>query len=253
MAEAHLVADSITVRFGGLVAVSGVSIAADRGEIVGVIGPNGAGKTTLFGAISGTLRPEQGTVRLGERDITGWASHRRARAGLGRTFQRLEVFGSMTARENLAYATEAGALGASPIRLLQRSRHRRLDLVDELLDQLGLRQVADERAADLPPGIARLVELGRALCAEPAILLLDEPSSGLDVSETAALADHIVDAVRTRDLGVVLIEHDMTMVLNICERLYVLDFGECIAEGPAAQVAKMASVRDAYLGTDHGD
>jgi branched-chain amino acid transport system ATP-binding protein len=251
MAEAHLVADAITVRFGGLVAVSNVSVHADRGEIVGVIGPNGAGKTTLFGAVSGTLRPERGTVRLGDRDITGWASHRRARAGLGRTFQRLEVFGSMTARENLAYATEAGALGSSPLRLLQRSRHRRLDLVDELLEQLGLDGVADERAADLPPGIARLVELGRALCAEPSILLLDEPSSGLDVSETAALATHIVDAVRARDLGVVLIEHDMTMVLTICQRLYVLDFGECIAQGPAAEVARMSSVRDAYLGTDH--
>ena len=251
MSDAHLVADGITVRFGGLVAVSDVSIEADRGEIVGIIGPNGAGKTTLFGAVAGTLRPEQGTVHLGGRDVTRWASHRRARAGLGRTFQRLEVFGSMTARENLAYATEAVALGSSPVRLLQRSRHRRLDLVDDVLGQLGLHQVADERAADLPPGLARLVELGRALCAEPAILLLDEPSSGLDVSETAALAGHIVDAVRTRGLGVVLIEHDMTMVLTICERLYVLDFGECIAQGPATEVAQMASVRDAYLGTDH--
>jgi branched-chain amino acid transport system ATP-binding protein len=252
VAEPHLVAQGVTVRFGGLVAVDDVSISADRGEIVGIIGPNGAGKTTLFGAIAGAHRPDAGRVELGGRDVTRWPSHRRARAGLGRTFQRLEVFGSMSVRENLAYATEAAALGNSPIRLLQRSRHRRLDLVDETLAELGLGSVAEERAADLPPGLARLVELGRALCAQPDLLLLDEPSSGLDVSETGALAAHIVEAVRTRDLGVVLIEHDMTMVLGICERLYVLDFGACIAEGPTARVAALPEVRDAYLGTSHG-
>jgi ABC-type branched-subunit amino acid transport system ATPase component len=197
------------------------------------------------------VRPESGRVRFGGRDVTGWASHRRARAGLGRTFQRLEVFGSMTVRENLAYATEASALGARPARLLQRNRHRRMDLVDDTLAELGLDDVAQERAADLPPGIARLLELGRALCAEPLMLLLDEPSSGLDVAETAALAGHVVDAVRRRELGVVLIEHDMAMVLGICERLYVLDFGACIAEGPTAHVAGLQEVRDAYLGTHH--
>jgi branched-chain amino acid transport system ATP-binding protein len=249
MVEPHLVATGITVRFGGLVAVNDVTVEADRGEIVGIIGPNGAGKTTLFGAISGVTRTERGRVQLGGRDITGWPSHRRARGGLGRTFQRLEVFGSMTVRENLAYATEARALGASPLRLLSRGRHRRLDVVEEALDELDLRPVADERAGDLPPGIARLLELGRALCAQPDLLLLDEPSSGLDVAETASLADHIVGAVRSRGLGVVLIEHDMTMVLTICERLYVLDFGECIAAGPTAEVAGLPVVRDAYLGT----
>ena len=248
----HLVAEHVTVRFGGLVAVDDVSVAADRGEIVGIIGPNGAGKTTLFGAIAGSLRPERGQVRLGEHDVTRWPSHRRARAGLGRTFQRLEVFGSMTVRENLAYATEAAALGASPLRLLRRGGHRRLDLVDQTIGELGLAAVADERAADLPPGLARLVELGRALCAEPAMLLLDEPSSGLDVSETAALADHIAGAVRGRDLGVMLVEHDMAMVLGICERLYVLDFGVCIAAGPTAEIARLDIVREAYLGTSDG-
>jgi branched-chain amino acid transport system ATP-binding protein len=248
---ARLIAEDVTVRFGGLVAVDGVSVVADTGEIVGIIGPNGAGKTTLFGAIAGAVRPEGGRVQLDGRDVTGWPSHRRARAGLGRTFQRLEVFGSMTVRENLAYATEAAALATRPLRLLQRGRHRQLDVVEDALDELGLRAVAGERAADLPPGIARVVELGRALCAQPSMLLLDEPSSGLDVAETAALAAHVVDAVRHRDLGVVLIEHDMTMVLGICERLYVLDFGACIAEGPTAAVADMPVVREAYLGTSH--
>ena len=249
---AHLEAEHITVRFGGLVAVDDVSVRADLGEVVGIIGPNGAGKTTLFGAIAGTVRPERGTVRLGGRDLTRWPSHKRARHGLGRTFQRLEVFGSLTVRENLAYATEAAALGASPLRLLSRHRHRRMDLVEASLEELGLRDVAEERAADLPPGLARLVELGRALCAQPSMLLLDEPSSGLDRTETAALAAHVVDAARTRDLGIVLIEHDMTTVLSICQRLYVLDFGACIAEGPTAEVARRREVRDAYLGTtDH--
>jgi branched-chain amino acid transport system ATP-binding protein len=248
---AHLDARHITVRFGGLVAVNDVSVQADPGEIVGIIGPNGAGKTTLFGAIAGSVRPDNGSVNLAGRDVTRWPSHRRARAGLGRTFQRLEVFGSMTVQENLAYATEASALGARPMRLLQRTRHRNLELVEEILDQLGLGEVATERAADLPPGVARLVELGRALCARPTMLLLDEPSSGLDVGETAALATQVLAAVRGRGLGVVLIEHDMTMVLGICERLYVLDFGVCIAEGPTAAVARLPEVRTAYLGTQH--
>jgi branched-chain amino acid transport system ATP-binding protein len=127
-----------------------------------------------------------------------------------------------------------------------------MDVVDAALAELGLASVAERRAGDLPPGLARLVELGRALCAEPSMLLLDEPSSGLDVAETAALAAHVVAAVRTRDLGVVLIEHDMAMVLDICERLYVLDFGACIAQGPTAEVARTAAVREAYLGTHGG-
>lgn len=251
-AEPHLVAEGVQVCFGGLVAVEDVTVTADRGEVVGVIGPNGAGKTTLFGAIAGTVRPQAGRVRLGGRDVTTWPSHRRARAGLGRTFQRLEVFGSMTVRENLEFATEAAALGASPLRLLRRRRHQDPELVEELLHELGLVDVAAERAADLPPGTARLVELGRVLCARPSMLLLDEPSSGLDVSETAALAAHVQAAVRRRGLGVVLIEHDMSVVLGICERLYVLDFGVCIAEGPTAEVADLPAVRAAYLGTAHG-
>ncbi len=251
MPEPLLVAQGITVRFGGLVAVDDVSVEASPGEVVGIIGPNGAGKTTLFGAIAGSLRPERGTVRFGGADVTSWPSHRRARAGVGRTFQRLEVFGSMSVRENLAFATEAAALASRPTRLFGRERHRRPDVVEAALDDLGLRDVAGERAADLPPGTARVVELGRALCAQPSLLLLDEPSSGLDVSETAALAGHVVDAVRSRGIGVVLIEHDMTMVLGICERLYVLDFGRCIAEGSTKAVAALPAVREAYLGADH--
>ena len=244
-----LAADNITVRFGGLVAVDDVSITADRGEVVGVIGPNGAGKTTLFGAIAGTVAPASGRVHLEGTDVTRWPSHRRARAGLGRTFQRLEVFGSMTVAENLAYATEAAALGASPWRLLSRSAHRRPEQVDATIELLGLGDVAGVLAGTLPTGRARVVELGRALCAQPEVVLLDEPSSGLDATETAELAESIVAAVAERGLGVVLIEHDMTMVLGICERLYVFDFGRLIGSGPTAEVAVLDRVRDAYLGT----
>ena len=252
MSEPFLRADGLTVRFGGLTAVDGLSLHVDRGEFVGLIGPNGAGKTTAFGAMLGAVPLAAGVMSIDGADATTWPVHRRARAGIARTFQQVEVFGSMTVRENLAYATEAAALGARPARLLARHRHRRMDLVDASLDELGLRDVADERAAELPPGLARLVELGRALCAQPSMLLLDEPSSGLDRTETAALAAHVVAAARTRELGVVLIEHDMTTVLSICERLYVLDFGACIAEGATADVARRPEVRDAYLGTDHG-
>jgi branched-chain amino acid transport system ATP-binding protein len=249
--EAFLTADNITVRFGGLTAVNDVSIAVDRGEIVGVIGPNGAGKTTLFNAVAGTVAPQEGRVAIGGVDATRWPSHRRARAGLGRTFQRLEIFGSMTVEENLLYATEAGPVAASPWRLLSRSRYRDRALASEVLALLELDDVAGERAADLPTGRARVVELGRALCGRPSIVLLDEPSSGLDARETELLAEQVRRAVSMFGLGVMLIEHDMSMVHGVCERLYVLDFGVLIASGSAAEVTQLAVVRDAYLGTAH--
>ena len=250
--DARLVADGITVRFGGLTAVADVSVQADTGEVVGIIGPNGAGKTTLFGAIAGSLRPGcgHGPVRRSRRDRVGVAPPGPGRAGPHLPAPRGVRLDDACTRTSPSPPRPPPS-APSPIRMWQRSRHRHLDLVAEALDQLGLVDVAGERAADLPPGLARLVELGRALCAQPTMLLLDEPSSGLDVTETAALATHVLDAVRTRDLGVVLIEHDMTMVLGICQRLYVLDFGACIAEGPTAEVARRAEVREAYLGTAH--
>ncbi len=249
MAEPYLVAEDITVRFGGLTAVSAVSISADRGEIVGIIGPNGAGKTTLFGAIAGTVATDGGRVRLGGADVTRWPSHRRARSGLGRTFQRLEVFGSMTVGENLAFATEAAAVGDRPLRLLSRRRHQRPERVAEIIELLELGDVADVIVSALPVGAARVVQLASALCAEPRILLLDEPSSGLDASETAALGEHVARAVHERGFGVVLIEHDMSLVLPLCSRLHVLNFGEVIASGPTTEVEQMPVVRDAYLGS----
>jgi branched-chain amino acid transport system ATP-binding protein len=248
MAE-HLRAEGVTVRFGGLVAVDDVSLGVDEGEIVGLIGPNGAGKTTLFGALLGLVATTAGVVHIDGTDVTGWPVHRRARLGIGRTFQKLEVFGSMTVRENLLYATEARSLGERPWRLLSGRRHQSPAEADAVIDLLDLGPEADVPAGDLPLGTARLVEFGRALCARPSLLLLDEPSSGLDASETAAFGTHLRVAVRERGVGVLLIEHDMALVLAVCERLHVLEFGRLIASGPSAEVAQLPEVRAAYLGT----
>ena len=248
MAE-QLHAERVTVRFGGLVAVDEVSLGVDKGEVVGLIGPNGAGKTTFFGALLGLVPITAGVVHIDGTDVTGWPPHRRARLGVARTFQKLEVFGSMTVRENLLYATEARSLGERPWRLLSGRRHQSSEAADSVIDLLDLGAVAHTPAGALPLGTARLVEFGRALCARASLLLLDEPSSGLDASETAAFGAHLQAAVRERGIGVLLIEHDMALVLAVCERLHVLEFGRLIASGPSAEVAQRPEVRAAYLGT----
>jgi branched-chain amino acid transport system ATP-binding protein len=250
--EPFLRADDITVRFGGLVAVADVSVEVDAGEVVGLIGPNGAGKTTLFGALVGLVPVDGGSVHLEGHDATTWSAARRARAGIGRTFQRLEVFGSMTVRENLTFAAEAAALAGRPWRLLTAVRHRDDQRADEVLELLGLGPFADRLAGAVPLGVGRRIELGRALCTQPRLLLLDEPSSGLDPGETAAMADTIAGAVAELGVGALLIEHDMSMVRRLCERLYVLEFGRLIAAGPAEEVVASAEVREAYLGTEAG-
>ncbi|MCU1451559.1 MAG: hypothetical protein JWP02_3729 [Acidimicrobiales bacterium] len=243
-----LAVDGLTVRFGGLTAVDGVHAEVAEGEIVGLIGPNGAGKTTTFNAVLGSVPLAEGRVELAGHDVTRWATARRARLGVARTFQNLEVFGSMTVRENLAFATEAVTIGSRPVRLLTRGRHRDLELVDRTIDQLGLDAVADEPAGALSTGTSRLVELGRALCARPRLLLLDEPSSGLDPAETREFSRHVRKAATGGDLGVLLIEHDMSLVTDLCERLYVLEFGRLIAAGTTDEVVRSDAVRTAYLG-----
>jgi branched-chain amino acid transport system ATP-binding protein len=245
MGEPFLAAHDITVRFGGLIALDHVSLIADAGQVIGVIGPNGAGKSTLFGAILGSI-PADGSVRIDGRDVSRWPTYRRARAGLGRTFQSLEVFGSMTVRENLEFASEAPGLGDRPWNLLRRDGHT-ADAV-AVLETLGLAAVADVRAADLPVGTRRLVEFGRALCARPTVLLLDEPSSGLDDAETASLGSQI-RSVASRGIGIVLVEHDMSLVLSTCAHIHVLDFGREIAAGSPDEIRASPLVREAYLGT----
>jgi branched-chain amino acid transport system ATP-binding protein len=247
MPDPFLAADEVTVHFGGLTAVDAVSLTADRGEVVGVIGPNGAGKTTLFNALVGAV-PCDGDVRVDGHGVNGWSPARRARAGLGRTFQRLELFGSMTVEENLRFATEAGALSERPWRMLARRRYQDAARADAMLDRLGMGDLASTPAADLPPGSARLLELGRALCTQPAVVLLDEPSSGLDVGETEAFGETLRAVVGELGVGIVLVEHDVSLVMRMCERLYVLEFGRCIASGPTAEVAASPAVQEAYLG-----
>ncbi len=234
----------LTKRYGGLTAVGKFGMELRRGELVGLIGPNGAGKTTLFNVITGLQLPEAGRVLLDGRDVTHLGVHKRARLGISRTFQKLEPFNSLSARENVIVAAEMA------------SRRRRLTTdprrtADEILDRVGLGAVADITVATLPTGTARLVELARALARGPRLLLLDEVSSGLDERETAAVGDLLTDLVTDRDLAVLLVEHDMSFVMRMCSHIHVLDFGEIIAEGTPDEVQRHERVRHAYLGADH--
>jgi branched-chain amino acid transport system ATP-binding protein len=237
---AVLDAHGLSVRFGEHLAVHDVSLEVDAGAIVGLIGPNGAGKTTTFNALSGVQRCT-GSVRLDGIDISRAAPHRRARLGLHRTFQRLEVFGSMSARDNIRTAAEITA------RAHRRSLRGAAASADEVLALLGLEGLAHRRTDALPTGQARLVELGRALAARPKVLLLDEPASGLDDDETRRLAE-VLTTIAADGMAILLVEHDMDLVMRLCSTLYVLSFGQVIASGTPRAVRDDPNVRDAYLG-----
>jgi len=231
----------VSVSFGGLQALSEVSIDVQVGHVTGLIGPNGAGKTTLFNVVTGLLGPNSGRVELDGRDITRRKPHQRARLGIGRTFQRLETFGSLTARENVLVAAEMR-------RGWSHDRKRSPSVIaDEILERVGLQAVAGDRVDRLPTGTARLVELGRALATQPRVLLLDEPSAGLNESETATLGT-LLREVAGSGLGVLLVEHDMSFVMGTCERIHVLDFGRIISVGTPTEVQGDDTVRAAYLG-----
>ena len=233
----------VSVSFGGLQALSEVSIDVQVGHVTGLIGPNGAGKTTLFNVITGLLGPNTGQVELDGRDITRRKPHQRARLGIGRTFQRLETFGSLTARENVLVAAEMR-------RGWSHDRKRSPAVIaDEILERVGLQEAAEDRVDRLPTGTARLVELGRALATQPRVLLLDEPSAGLNESETATLGS-LLREVAGSGLGVLLVEHDMSFVMGTCERIHVLDFGRIISVGTPTEVQGDDTVRAAYLGDD---
>jgi branched-chain amino acid transport system ATP-binding protein len=237
---ALLEARSLDVRFGEHHAVRDVSLTVEPGEIVGLIGPNGAGKTTTFNAVSGVQRCG-GEVLLEGADISGAPPHRRARLGMSRTFQRLEVFGSMTAYDNIRTAAEIAARGR------RTSVRGARAVADGVVDLLGLGAVAGRRADSLPTGQARLVELGRALATEPKVLLLDEPASGLDEVESRRLAQ-VLSVLRAQGLAILLVEHDIDLVLELCTRIYVLNLGSVIADGPPDHIRADAGVREAYLG-----
>jgi branched-chain amino acid transport system ATP-binding protein len=233
----------VSVRFGGLAALSDVSLSATEGAITGLIGPNGAGKTTLFNVVTGMQRPNAGTVRLDGRDLRGLSSYRRARLGLGRTFQRLELFGTLTVAENIGVAASIAQRGA----IKARSRVIQ-EIQEELLEKLGLTPVADNRADTLPTGTGRIVELARTLATRPKVLLLDEPAAGQDTGETKRFSEVLHDLAND-GLAILLVEHDMELVMNVCHSVVVLDYGRIICTGSPEEVRADPEVQAAYLGT----
>jgi len=232
--------EGVEVRFGGVQALRGVDLEVQPGSLVGLIGPNGAGKTTLFNVVTGLERPTAGRVLLEGRDITSLPPHRRARLGLGRTFQRIEVFSSLTVRENVLAAAEArrswGRDEPDPERTAR-----------DVLRRVGLERVADARVEGLSTGLLRLVEVARGLATRPSLLLLDEPGSGLDGSESEQLGDLLLELVAD-GTAVLLVEHDVELVMRVCQQVNVLDFGQVIAVGTPAEVQGDAAVQAAYLG-----
>jgi len=231
-------ASSISRSFEGVQALRDVTLELRRGEVVGLIGPNGAGKSTLVNVLSGFDRPSQGAIELEGHDVTRWPAHRRGRRGLSRTFQHAHAFRALTVRENVEVA--ALGVGSGPKRAAQRAA--------ELLELLGLTARADEPAASLPHGDERRLGVARALATEPRFVLLDEPAAGLPEAEVPAFAS-VVRAVRDdHGAGVLLIDHNMALIMDVCDRIHVLDQGRTLAEGTPAEIRANLDVTAAYLG-----
>jgi branched-chain amino acid transport system ATP-binding protein len=251
-----LKATDVSVRFGGLKALSDVEVAVPSASIIGLVGPNGAGKSTLFGVLSGLQRPNSGRIFLAGHDITRMTPNARARLGLARTFQQPELFMGLTVREHMVLAYRVrysrsrlwkDMLTGASLRRPEKAENER---VDGLLTLLSLESFADQLADSLPLGTSRLVEVGRALAAAPAVILLDEPLAGLDAHEAGRLAAALRRTVKEEKVSLLLVEHDVGMVLDLSSHIYVLDFGMLIAQGPPDHIRNDPAVRAAYLGDD---
>lgn len=243
----------LQVRYGGHIAVHESNLAAPPGQITGLIGPNGAGKTTTFNACSGFVRPTSGRVYLDGRDITRLGPAARARRGLGRTYQRMELFDSLTVADNVGLGLESYLAGRSPLRQIFATlgeRRRIREVADDAMQRCGITHLAGRRPSELSTGQRRLVELARAIAGPFRTLLLDEPSSGLDVSETHQFGEVLRELVADGTTGILLVEHDMALVMSITDYCYVLDFGKLIFEGTPQQVAASEVVRASYLGSE---
>ena len=242
---ALLEAKDITVRFGGNRALDEVSLDVEPGAITGLIGPNGAGKTTLFNVMTGLLQPDDGHVLLEGKDITKMPPHKRAQRGVARTFQRLELFTSLSVRDNVRVAGDIRnhwGIGDSMDAAAEANR---------VIELVGLTEVADREVSEIPTGRARVVELARALMTKPRVVLLDEPASGQTEQETRAFGQLLRRLVED-GLAICLVEHDMSLVMEVCEVIHVLDYGRMIAVGTPEEIRSNQAVIDAYLGAPAG-
>jgi sulfate-transporting ATPase len=247
---ATLVVENLTVRYGSVAAVDGLDLTVSPGQIVGLIGPNGAGKTTAIDAITGFIAPADGTVTLGGRQLDEMRVHLRSDAGLGRTFQTVEPFDDLTVAENLAAATERLGVPEWLMSFL-RVPHLSLDsLTGRVIDAFDLHSELGHFPSELPQGRRRLLGVARALAANPAVLLLDEPAAGLDAAETRALGEQLRRVANESNVGMLLVEHDMSIVKAICDEVIAMDFGKTIFRGTAPDAMEHAGVRASYLGVE---